>query len=226
MCLGVKARGHAKPERRLCRARRSIWWISAVSLALLALGTAYTFQGPLLTGIANAAIVDEPLTPADFVFVLGGDPQLRLTHAATIFRQGLAPRIVIMATPLHSASVAWTNSDPAYPFVQILREQGVSHSAITVLRIRGVDSTQDEGRVLRIYLRRIPTQRVIVVTSAYHTRRANWTIRRELTGIPVDIRMSASPDPGFGASNWWQTEEGLVAYAMEAIKFVHTLLRP
>ena len=196
-------------------------------LVLVLLGAAaYTFRHPLLTGMANAVIVDDSLAPADFVFVLGGDPQLRLTHAATLVRRGFAPRVVVMAAPLHSGSVPGTNSDPAHPFVQIVREQDVPDSAITVLRIQRVGSTRVEGRVLRTYLQMNPARRAIIVTSAYHTRRANWTIRRELRGIPVDIRMSASPDPGFDASNWWQTEEGLVAYAMEAIKFVHTLLRP
>jgi hypothetical protein len=37
--------------------------------------------------------------------------------------------------------------------------------------------------------------------------------------------MAAAPDPRFDASNWWQSEEGFVAYLTEALKFVHTLLR-
>ena len=175
--------------------------------------------------MANAIIVDEPLAPADFIFVLGGDTDLRLAHAARLFHQRTAPRVVIMAAPLHSASVPGTNSDPAYPFVQILRQRGVPDSAITVLRVRGVDSTRDEGRVLRRYLQMNSALRAIVVTSGYHTRRARWTIRRQLQGIPTEIRVSASPDPGFNASTWWQTEEGFVTYLTEAIKFAHTLLR-
>ena len=202
-------------------------WIGTAVLALVTLGAAaYVLRAPLLTGMANAIIVDEPLAPADVIVVLGGDTHLRLAHAAKLFHQGIAPRVVIMAAPLHSASVPGTNSDPAYPFVQIARERGIPDSAITVLRFpAGYANTQGEGQLLREYLEHNPARRVIVVTSAYHTRRARWTLRRELRGVPVEIRMSASPDPGFDASNWWQTEEGFVAYITEMLKFIHTLLR-
>ena len=214
------------PQRELPRFHRGIRWIGAIWLATVLLGAVvYGFRRPLLTAVASAIVVNDSLAPADFIFVLGGDTHLRLAHAAKLFRQGIAPRVVIMAAPLYSASVPGTNSDPAYPFVQIIREHGAPDSAITVLRIRGVDSTRDEGRVLRKYLQVNPALRAIVVTSAYHTRRARWTIRRELRGIPTEIRVSASPDPGFNASTWWQTEAGFVAYITEAIKFVHTLLR-
>jgi uncharacterized SAM-binding protein YcdF (DUF218 family) len=89
----------------------------------------------------------------------------------------------------------------------------------------GVTSTQDEGRVLRDYLREQPAQRVIVVTSAFHTRRARWTLRRELRGVEADLRMAAAEDDRFDASNWWTREAGFLAYVSEMLKFVHTLLR-
>jgi uncharacterized SAM-binding protein YcdF (DUF218 family) len=110
--------------------------------------------------------------------------------------------------------------------VRILQHQGVPDSAIIMLRIPGgVTSTQDEGRVLRDYLQTHPAQRVIVVTSAYHTRRARWTLRRELRGVEADLRMAAAEDDRFDASNWWTREAGFLAYVSEMLKFVHTLLR-
>ena len=214
-------------KRRLGPLQRRTRCIAAAFLALLLLGAAaYVLRRPLLTGMANAIIVDEPLAPAGFIFVLGGDTHLRLAHAAKLFHQGIAPRVVIMAAPLHSASVPGTNSDPAYPFVQVARERGIPDSAITVLRFpAGYANTEAEGQLLGGYLEQNPARRVVVVTSAYHTGRARWTLRRELRGVPVEIRMSASPDPGFDASNWWHTEEGFAAYVTEVLKFVHTLLR-
>ncbi|CAN5879460.1 hypothetical protein BH23GEM5_BH23GEM5_27650 [soil metagenome] len=110
--------------------------------------------------------------------------------------------------------------------MRILQQEGVPDSAITMLDMPGgVTSTQDEGRVLRDSLQKHPAQRVIVVTSAYHTRRARWTLRRELSGLQVDLWMAAGADDRFDESNWWTREAGFLAYVSETLKFLHTLLR-
>ena len=205
----------------LTRPKRHLWLrlLGAVCLALLLFGvTAYALHRPLLTGFANALTVDDDLAPAEFIYLLGGDAHIRPVHAARLFRQGFAPRVVITGAP--------EQPDSSNPVVQLLRIEGVPDSAVTSLPLPpGAASTQDEGRALRDYLEENPAERVIVVTSPYHTRRARWTLRRELDGVPVEIRMSAAPDPRFDASNWWQNEEGFVAYLTEALKFVHTLVR-
>ena len=66
---------------------------------------------------------------------------------------------------------------------------------------------------------------MVAVTSAWHTRRARWTLRRELDGVRVDLRMAAAPDDRFDDSNWWTREAGFLAYVTEMLKFMHTLLR-
>ncbi len=223
-----RASDRIKPASQPQRQKQHRWLriTGVVCLALLPLGVAaYALRRPLLTGFANALTVDDDLAPADFIYLLGGDAHIRPVHAARLFREGLAPLVVITAggppTPRPS-----TIPDSANPVVQFLRLEGVPDSSIVALPLPpGAASTQDEGQALQRYLQEHPAQRVIVVTSAYHSRRARWTLRRELRGVPVDLRMAAAPDPRFDASNWWQSEEGFVAYLTEALKFVHTLLR-
>ncbi len=212
---------------RLPRRRRRLRWLGAICVALLLLGlAAYAFHRPLLRGFARALTVDDAVAPADFLYVLGGDVNTRPFHAADLFRRGFAPRVVVPRTEDRPASERGFYPNDADVVVRILQHQGVPGSAIAMLRISGgVTSTQDEGRVLREYLQTHPAQRVIVVTSAYHTRRARWTLRRELEGLPVDLRMAAAPDDRFDASNWWTREAGFLAYVSEMLKFVHTLLR-
>ncbi len=206
---------------------RGLRRLGAVCIALLLVGlAAYAFHRPLLRGFANALTVDDAVAPADFLYVLGGDVNTRPFHAADLFRRGFAPRVVIPRTEDRPASERGFYPNDADVVVRILQQEGVPDSAITMLRIPGgVTSTQDEGRVLRDYLRMSPAQRVIAVTSAYHTRRARWTLRRELDGIQMDLRMAAAPDDRFDASNWWTREAGFLAFMNETLKFVHTLLR-
>lgn len=207
--------------------RSRLWWAGAFFAGLLLVGLlGYAFHRPLLRGFANALTVDDAVAPADFLYLLGGDINTRPFHAAELFRRGYAPHVVVPRTEDRAASERGFYPNDADVAVRILRREGVLDSAITMLRIPGgVTSTQDEGRVLRDYLREHPARRVIVVTSAYHTRRARWTLRRELDGLNVDLRMSAAPDDRFDASNWWTSEAGFLAYVTEMLKFVHTLLR-
>lgn len=181
---------------------------------------------PLLRGFARTLTVDDAAGPADFVYLLGGDVNTRPFHAARLVRRGIAPRVVIPRPEDRSAVERRFYPNDAEVAVRILRAEGVPDSAIQVLRIPGgVTSTQDEGRLLRRYLQAHPARRVVVVTSAWHTRRARWTLRRELGGVPVDLRMAAAPDDRFDESNWWRREAGFLAYVTELLKFAHTLLR-
>jgi uncharacterized SAM-binding protein YcdF (DUF218 family) len=207
--------------------RRGLRWLGAICVALLLLGlAAYAFHRPLLRGFARVLTVDDAVAPADFLYVLGGDVNTRPFHAAALFRRGFTPRVVVPRTQDRPASERGFYPNDADVAVRILKQERVPDSAITMLGMPGgVTSTQDEGRVLRDYLQTHPAQRVIVVTSAYHTRRARWTLRRELEGLPVDLRMAAAPDDRFDASNWWTREAGFLAYVSEMLKFVHTLLR-
>jgi len=207
--------------------RRGLRWLGAACVLLLLVGlAAYAFHRPLLRGFASALTVDDAVAPADFLYVLGGDVNTRPFHAADRFRRGFAPRVVVPRTQDRPASERGFYPNDADVAVRILQQEGVPDSAITMLDMPGgVTSTQDEGRVLRDYLREQPAQRVIVVTSAFHTRRARWTLRRELEGLPVDLRMAAAADDRFDASNWWTREAGFLAYVSEMLKFVHTLLR-
>lgn len=221
MNTGSRASYKTKPASHVPRRKRhrGLRIIGVLALALLLTGmAAYALRRPLLIAFANALTVDDDLVKADLIYLLGGDAHIRPVHAARLYRGGFAPRIIITGNA--------QQPDSTNPVIQLLAIEGVPHTAVMTLQLPpGATSTQDEGRALRQYLQGNSIQRVIVVTSAYHTRRARWTLRRELHGVSVDLRMSAAPDPRFDASNWWQSEEGFVAYLTEALKFVHTLLR-
>ncbi len=84
----------------------------------------------------------------------------------------------------------------------LLENDGVPRERIIELdHPDGVRSTADEAAALAAFARRTPISRVLVVTSAYHTRRAQWTLERGLEGLGVDIRMVAVPDASSGGDS-------------------------
>lgn len=198
--------------------------VALAALLLLALG-AYLLRRPLLTAAARALVVRDSAAPADLILLLNGRPSQRPVYAAQLYRERLAPRVVlaqVAPTPAAALDVCEDHTEVA---LRLLRRLGVPDSAIVVLRTPGgVTSTQDEARAFRAHLRRHPARRVLVVTSPVHTRRARWWLRRELRGLPVTLHMLPARDPRIDETSWWQSEAGLIAVTNEYLTWAHNLL--
>ncbi len=85
----------------------------------------------------------------------------------------------------------------------------------------GSTSTIDDARLLRAYVERHRIRRILVVTSAFHTRRTRWVLHRVLDGLDVTVLMVPAADPRFNERNWWRHEAGLLAYVEEYLKWLH-----
>ncbi|PIZ25005.1 MAG: hypothetical protein COY47_08350, partial [Chloroflexi bacterium CG_4_10_14_0_8_um_filter_57_5] len=68
--------------------------LAGIVLVLL-IALAYAFRSQILTGMADLLVVNDPLQPADMIFVLNGDYNTRPFRASELYEQGLAPVIVI-----------------------------------------------------------------------------------------------------------------------------------
>lgn len=201
-------------------------WRVPIAVAFLAL-LLFALRVPILVGVARVVEVHEPPLRSDLIFLLGGDARMagRAQHAASLYHRGFAPRVVVARSEDPPAALLGLYPNDADVNVGILREAGVPDSAILMITAPGgATSTVDEGRLLRWYFRRHPAERVLLVTTEYHTRRARWAIRRGLDGLPVEIRVSGARDPRFYAGNWWRSEEGLLAYFAEYVKWVHNVV--
>lgn len=193
-----------------------------VLLALLVLN----FRIQVLTGLANYLVIQEELQPADIIFVLNGDFNTRPFYASDLYQQGLAPRLAIARCEDVPAVALGLLSNDTDISVDVMEELGVPSASIIVLPFPGgVTSTYDEATVLRDYIETHAIQRVILVTSAFHTRRAGWIFSRELAGLPVTLELAAAPDTDYDATNWWKSENGLITLNNEYIKLLYYLFK-
>ena len=194
--------------------------IAGAILLLLAI-SAYAFRTSILTGVANYLIVSDKLQSADILFLLNGDYNTRPFYASDLYKQGLAPTIVIARsenTPAVDLGLVRNDTDIA---VGVMEKLGVPAGKIIVLPIPGgVTSTFDEAGALKQYLDANGVHSIILITSAFHTRRAKWIFDRELAGLPVRLEMAAAPYHGFDATNWWRSEDGLITLNNEYIKLI------
>lgn len=179
---------------------------------------------------ARALVVQAGPVQAEAIVVLAGSSTYkeRADEAARLFHEGRAPKIILTNDGLQSE---WSSELQRNPFyveraVEQLRRAGVPAENIETLP-QVVTSTYDEALLLREYVRAHGLRSVLIVTSAYHTRRALWTLRRVLKDEPVSIGLSAPP-PGQQTPRpltWWWHIKGWRMVAGEYLKLVYYYLR-
>src|SRR5262249_20398352 len=148
----------------------------------------------------------DPLARSDAIIILGSQRIERTLEAGRLYREGWAPRVVIMRVRDLNRRSTLRDLGIRVPLyfdtqVSILQQMGVPASAIVEVR-EIVESTEGEARQIGGYARAHRFKRVIVVTSTYHTRRASRYLRclaRDTQTIMRDSRYSGS-DP----DAWWQ----------------------
>ncbi len=198
----------------------------AGAILLLTGVVAYLFRYQLLTGLAGYLVIDDQLQPADLIFVLSGDVDTRPFRAAELFEQGLAPRIVVARAEDSPAAELGLYPNISDVTVEILQELGVPGENITLLHVEGgATSTRDEAIILRGYLEGHSFERIILVTSAFHTRRSRWIFERELALPGISLRLAAAPHRKYDVTTWWQVETGLIDFTNEYIKLGYYVLR-
>jgi uncharacterized SAM-binding protein YcdF (DUF218 family) len=88
-----------------------------------------------------------------------------------------------------------------------------------------VTSTFDEANLLSAWAKQNHAHRFLVPTELFHTRRQRWVLRRQLHPVGAEVQMIALNHKKYTADNWWQTEEGLVDFELETVKFAMYLCR-
>ena len=107
----------------------------------------------------------------------------------------------------------------------LLRHDSVPVTAIRQLRTPGgTTSIEDEARVFAAYARLHDFERIILVTSDFHTRRARRLFRRTLRPLGIEVRMAAAPSVEFRPSDWWRSEAGLLTIFQEYVKLFRDVL--
>ena len=211
----------SQPETKRRRVRRR-----ALSLLLALL----IIWPPFAWGAARLLILRADLPQADAIVVLGGSSTYveRVSVAAQIFKEGRAPKIILTNDGQQSG---WSNEERRNPFfveraTRELETSGVPAAKIEVLP-QLVTSTHDEAVLLREYAAAHQLHSVLIVTSAYHTRRALWTLRRAFEGSGVELGIE-SPPAGWqtpSPATWWLHVKGWRLVAGEYVKLLFYHLR-
>lgn len=148
----------------------------------------------------------------------------RTQRAAEYYREGLANRILLTNDNLRGE---WSNTEQRNPFFyerarNNLLLLGVPAESVEVIS-KPVTNTYDEAEVLREYAVTHGLRSLLVVTSAYHSRRALWTLNRVFAGSGIEISLQTvetgeqTPPP----LTWWLHFRGWRMLVGEYVKNVY-----
>ena len=175
---------------------------------------------------ARFLIVDTALNRADVIVVLSGSSvyKERTQRAAEYYGQGLANRILLTNDNLRGE---WSSSEQRNPFFHErarnnLLVLGVPADRVEVIP-QPVTNTYDEAEVLRKYAVAHGLRSLLVVTSAYHSRRALWTLQQVFagTGIAISLQSVQAGEQTPSPFSWWLHFRGWRMLVGEYVKNVY-----
>ena len=208
---GAKPAGRPKWRRRL---------LLAAVVCLLA--------WPLLAWAAAQLLIvsSNPTSPVDAIVVLSGSSTYieRADWAAKLYREGRAPLVVLTDDKLISG---WNAKEDRNPFfyelaAKELQKRGVPAAKIEVIPEAALGTYYESLNVCE-YATIKRLKKLVVVTSAYHSRRALWSIRRGCSHAQLETSVSA-PSPGWqtpSAWTWWLRRWGWRVVAGEYVKLIY-----
>ncbi len=192
---------------------------------VLLLGAALVFRAPLLTAYARFFTVNTATPGADAILVLSGNMLTRVPQGVELLRQGYAPALYL--TDEKSRNARFQHLYPTnQAFAEaVLAETGVSADPTVIPSLKaGATSTFDEAYDARTFAEARGWKRIILVTDAFHTRRALLAFEKVFAGSPIVLQMAPAPNDIYNETNWWTSDVGLLMYLSESIKYPIYLL--
>jgi uncharacterized SAM-binding protein YcdF (DUF218 family) len=184
---------------------------------LALLGVLYLLRGPILRIAGGFWVVDEPAENSDAIVILSDDDYDadRASRAAQLYKDGRAPRVVASGRYLRPyASIAELMEHD-------LVDRGVPAGAVVRFPHRARD-TREEAAALAPFLASHGWKKILVVTSNYHTRRAEFIFARSLNS-GTELRVVAAAGRDYDPDNWWKTREGIRLFFHESVGMVVAL---
>ena len=189
-----------------------------VVAALVLVALAVVAHGPALRLIGRALVVEDPVAKADAIVVVAGGTPSREDAAAALFREGLAPDVVLSNpfTPDRVRNLIMMGIrrlDYQGESRIVLEQRGVPAQAIVALP-QTVKTTEAELKVVGEFARSRGWRRVILVTSSQHSRRVKLVWSRQ---APADIQsiVRIAQDDDFLDGDWWRQRRAAEAVLHE-----------
>jgi uncharacterized SAM-binding protein YcdF (DUF218 family) len=185
-----------------------------VSVCLLVV---YFLTPVLLNEAAEGLIREDRLVKADVIVALNGDIRSnREKRAAELYHQGWADNVVVSGM-----SFAWGfhTGEAARKYVMSL---GVPEEKISM--ISETLNTRAEARALDDLMRERGWNSAIIVTAAFHSRRATYTVERAAQRRTFYSSPVPTGSPEWTPHAWWSRRDDVYLTVREFASWANTLV--
>jgi uncharacterized SAM-binding protein YcdF (DUF218 family) len=198
------------------------WFVFLIFILYLLLAHYHAF---FLTSIGQYLVVDHPPQPVDLIVCLAGSNIERGLEATDMYHQGFAPRIFIAKEEPPDGYALLKERGLDYTLnvdllKNLLEELGIPSPAI-LTDDTSVNSTLAEAELVRQVVQRGGCRSIMVVTSAFHTRRTYLTYKKVFGELDVLILMRYSRYSEFRPDNWWKNRRYLRSVIIEYQKLIY-----
>jgi uncharacterized SAM-binding protein YcdF (DUF218 family) len=175
--------------------------------------------------VGRVLIIEMPIKRADAIIVLSGSAvyKERTRYAAELYRKNVAPIIIITNDGERAGWSTQTKSNPR--FVELEQRELIANGVLPdsiVLLPGSVSGTDQEALALAAELDARPLRSVLIVTSAYHTRRSLRIFRKLASETGVEFGIVHPPldqsDPQ--PFTWWMSIRGWREVGNEVVKTI------
>jgi len=170
----------------------------------------------IIVGLGWYLAPNDPLEKSDYIIAIsGGDTAARADEAIELYEDGYAPLIIF-------AGGALDPSSPSNAAIMKRRAEraGVPSYAVSIEEA-SQDTAQNANNVAMLFEGEEPPERIILVTSPYHQRRA--FILFEQAFPDTEIINHPAADQTWRRSLWWVDPKGWYLTISETIKTVYVL---
>ena len=223
----VQGSGPIEPERLKITRANLLKWLFFL-LVILYMLSSY-FRVPILTRLGQFLVVADVPQKSDLIVCLAGGNIERGLATADLYKQGLAPLVLLTWEVPPDGYGLLKERGLHYPenvdlLRMVLRGLGVPDAAL-LKGDRRIASTYDEAVLVKALVEKRGYGSIILVTSPPHSRRTWMTFKRILREADCRIFVVPTPYSGFNPTDWWKKPKYLRQVVLEYQGLFFYLLR-
>ncbi len=178
--------------------------------------TGVIFSEPMLNGVSRALVYENSLIKTEAIVVLAGGNGSRVETAAKLYHEGFGEKLFFSGFRVYPGTYTSTLMK------NYALKLGVHEDEI-IASIPDVEvSTRGESVANLKLLKKHHIKKFILVTSAYHTRRAKLMYENAVSSLGYDIEFIVypAPDPFVPIQGWWKLRTGQKGIIFEYLKSI------
>jgi hypothetical protein len=149
-----------------------------------------------------------------------GRSRSRPFAAAEFYKKGFVNRVLISQVADNRAVTIGAVQGHTESNRQVLLKLGALANVIETFGTKN-KNTREEALALREWAERHDASDLIIPTEDFIARRVRWIFHREFVGHTGRIEVPSFEPTQYTRAEWWKTEEGMIVFENEVLKYIY-----